>query len=70
VDPSIPADWLGFKVIRKFRNAIYRINVQNPDHVNKGIKTITIDGKPHSGSLLPVYADGQEHVVEILMGRN
>ncbi|MCB8978506.1 MAG: glycosyl transferase family 36 [Ardenticatenaceae bacterium] len=68
IDPSIPAEWPGYQVTRKFRNAVYQINVKNPNHVSKGIKTITVDGKPHDGNLIPDFQDEQTHIIEALMG--
>ncbi len=69
VDPSIPAEWPGFEVRRTFRGAVYRIEVQNPQRVSRGVKSVTVDGRPIEGQLLPVLADGQTHVVNVLMGK-
>lgn len=68
VDPSIPAEWDGFKVTRRFRGAVYEIEVENPQHVSRGIRTVTVDGSPHTSALLPVYSDGKTHAVKIVMG--
>jgi len=68
VDPCIPKSWADFKVIRHFRNAIYEIQVENPNHVSKGIKDVTVDGKKLKTSLLPSFADGKKHIVKITMG--
>lgn len=68
VEPSIPAHWPGYTVTRKFRNAWYRIEVQNPHHRNKGIQSITVDGQTQEGSLIPVFNDGGTHLVQIIMG--
>jgi cellobiose phosphorylase len=68
VDPSISSHWQGFKVTRKFRNALYKINVKNPQKVNKGVKSLTVDGKTIEGKLIPAFNDGQEHIVEVIMG--
>jgi cellobiose phosphorylase len=68
VDPSIPADWTGFRVSRKFRNAVYEIEVKNPLKVNRGVQSMTIDGKRVEGNLIPVFSDGQTHHVEITLG--
>jgi cellobiose phosphorylase len=69
VDPSIPAEWPGFKVTRNFRNAVYQIDVWNPDHVNRGIRSVMVDGRLHEGQVLPVFNDGRTHKVEILLGQ-
>ena len=68
MDPSIPADWDGFKVSRRFRDAVYEINVENPQHVSRGISSVTVDGKPHMTTLLPVFSDGKTHNIKIVMG--
>ncbi len=46
IDPCIPASWDGFKAVRKWRSATYHIDVVNPDHVQKGVKSLTVDGRP------------------------
>jgi cellobiose phosphorylase len=68
VDPCIPKDWDGFTLSRKFRDAVYRITVENPSHVSKGVKRMVVDGRPVNGTFLPVFADGQTHVVTVTMG--
>ena len=68
IDPCIPKDWDGFTVERKFRNAVYKITVQNPGHVSKGVKEILIDGKKHDSNLLPVFDDGKTHKIQVVMG--
>ena len=68
IDPSIPAAWPGYSVTRKFRNAVYQIEVSNPEGVSKGVQSITIDGKSVAGQLIPAFNDGQKHLIEIVMG--
>lgn len=68
VDPCIPADWQGFSAARKFRGATYEIRVSNPDGVCKGVKSVTVDGEPIDGNVLPVFGDGKVHRVEVVMG--
>ena len=68
IDPSIPAEWDGFKLTRKFRDNTYNITVKNPDHVSKGIKSVTVDGVKVNGNILPVFEKGTAHEVEVVMG--
>ncbi len=68
VDPCIPKDWEGYRVVRKFRGAIYEIVVKNPNHVSKGVKEIWVDGKRIEGKILPVFGDGKVHRVDVIMG--
>lgn len=68
IDPSIPAAWDGLTATRQFRGDTYDIKVSNPNHVNKGIKSLTVDGKAVDGNVIPVVGDGQTHTVEVVMG--
>mgnify|MGYP000515980985 CR=1 FL=1 len=68
IDPSIPAHWSGFRVRRTFRNAVYHIEVANPDHVNRGVRSIAVDGRPLEGQVVPAFCDGQSHTVRVVMG--
>lgn len=68
VDPSIPAAWDGFTLSRQFRGATYDITVSNPKHVSKGIASVTVDGKAVEGNVLPVFGDGKQHAVSVVMG--
>ncbi len=68
IDPCIPADWDGFTVQRKFRNANYNITVQNPEHVSKGIKEILVDDEKLSDNILIAFEDGKNHNVTVIMG--
>lgn len=66
IDPCIPAEWDGFEAVRKWRGAVYHIQVQNPDHVMKGVKKILMDGT--ETNRIPVCEAGSEHTVQIVMG--
>ena len=68
VDPCIPAEWDGFTASRNFRGATYEITFKNPDHVSKGVKSVTVDGKATAGNVLPVFSDGKAHAVDVLLG--
>ena len=68
LNPCIPKAWDGFSLIRKFRGVTYMINLHNPQHISKGIKSITVDGKSLIGNTLPIFEKGSEHKVEVLMG--
>lgn len=68
VDPCIPSDWKGFSVTRKFRGATYEITVENPSGVQKGILSVTLDGKPVDGNVLPVLPAGTVAKVQVVMG--
>ncbi|MGK0468100.1 GH36-type glycosyl hydrolase domain-containing protein [Clostridium sp.] len=68
IDPCIPSDWNGFKIIRVYRGDIYNIEVSNPKHVSKGVKIIKVDGRIIEEKTLPLFGDGSSHKIEIEMG--
>ncbi|MBP6803225.1 MAG: N,N'-diacetylchitobiose phosphorylase [Chloroflexi bacterium] len=67
VDPCIPADWPGFTVQRQWRGATFHITVQNPDGVEKGVRSVTLNGEPVHGPIPPQPA-GSLHEVVVVMG--
>ena len=68
IDPCIPAEWEGFSVQRKFRGKNWEIGVHNPQHVQKGVVRVTVDGNLIDGNLVPADLPGGAHVVEAWMG--
>jgi len=68
INPCIPKEWPGFKVDYRFGSSHYKISVENPDKVNRGIKQVSMDGNPLADSLIPLVDDGQSHDVNVLLG--
>jgi cellobiose phosphorylase len=70
IDPKIPAGWPGFSVNREFRNARYEIVVKNPNRATSGVNRMLVDGAPVVGAIVPAFADGNSHKVEVTLGAN
>ena len=68
IDPCVPKDFGDFTLTRKFREGTYNIKVANPDHVEKGIKSITVDGKAIDGCIIPYEKGKTTYQVEVTMG--
>lgn len=68
IDPCIPSDWNGYELTRKFRGATYRIKVENPNGVCKGVKDLVVDGNPQKSNIVPIFQDNKEHSVVVRMG--
>lgn len=45
IDPCLPSNMDGFTATRKYRNAVYYITVKNPNHVEKGVQKLTVNGE-------------------------
>ena len=68
IDPCVPKDFGDFELTRKFREGNYNIKVQNPDNVEKGIKSITVDGKAIDGCVIPYVKGKGTYDVVVTMG--
>ena len=68
INPCIPHTWDGYQVSRRFRGATYAIAIENPSHVCRGVKQVTVDGQAIEGNVLPVFADGKTHQVTVTLG--
>ncbi len=68
IDPCIPAEWDDIKISRRFRNKILNIIIQNPDRKEKGIRSLTINGKSLEGNLIPLSMMNEVNEVMAVMG--
>ena len=65
IDPCLPDSAKEYTVHRKFRDGEYTIHISNPNGSQKGVKSITVDGKTVEGNLIP--ASEGRHIVEVVM---
>ena len=68
VDPCIPASLDGFSAKRDFRGVTYHITVKNPNGAEKGVASMTVDGTPVEGNMIPFDGSKKEVQVEVVMG--
>ncbi|MGZ8842148.1 MAG: GH36-type glycosyl hydrolase domain-containing protein [Pyrinomonadaceae bacterium] len=68
IDPCIPRFWREFEITYRRGGTTYRIKVENPHSLNRGIANVTLDGlvKPVDGFLLS--DDGLTHDVRMVIG--
>ena len=66
IDPCLPTSAKEYEVCRKFRGAEYIIKVKNPKGVNKGVRSLLLDGQRMEGNTVP-FSKGR-HTVEVVMG--
>ncbi len=68
IDPCIPKDWDGYTVNRRFRDADYEIKIENPEHVSKGVKSVTLNGAPLPDNIVPTQPAGSKNTVVVTLG--
>ncbi|MDP6631513.1 MAG: hypothetical protein QGH42_03800 [Kiritimatiellia bacterium] len=61
--PCVPSDWDTYTVTRKVRGVVYRVTVNNPDHLAIGNIRLKVNGDDVEGDLVP-FADEGPVVVE------
>ncbi|WP_237355721.1 GH36-type glycosyl hydrolase domain-containing protein [Xanthobacter sp. YC-JY1] len=70
LDPCIPRGWPGFDLTIRHGAARYRITVDNPKGVSRGVASATLDGVALSTSplLIPLRDEAGEHDVHVRLG--
>jgi cellobiose phosphorylase len=69
IDPCIPKDWDHIKVKRVFRGNTYNIMIHNPEHVNKGVKKIEVDGEKIDTPIIPIMDSKKEYCINVWLGK-
>lgn len=64
----MPKGFGDFKLTREYRGAVYHIQVLNPDNVEKGVASMTVDGAAVEGNIIPYDKDKKEVNVVVTMG--
>lgn len=68
MDPCIPGKMKEYQINYNYLETNYQINVKNPDGINKGVKTISVDGVISTRNVVNLVNDKVSHEVEVLMG--
>jgi cyclic beta-1,2-glucan synthetase len=69
IDPCIPQTWPNYSICFRYHSASYKIKVENPRSVSRGIYRAELDGRqlPNSANI-PLVDDGVEHQVLVILG--
>ncbi|MBR4319920.1 MAG: N,N'-diacetylchitobiose phosphorylase [Oscillospiraceae bacterium] len=68
ISPSIPSAWDGFKMKKNFRNKKLNISVENPNHVQSGVKSVSLNGKMQESAYLKASDLQEENEIIITLG--
>jgi cyclic beta-1,2-glucan synthetase len=69
IDPCIPKTWDGYKITYKYNHSAYHIHVKNPDHVETGVKYITVNGDHLDQDRIPLKDDLESYEIEVVLGQ-
>ena len=68
ISPAIPAEWDGFRIKKTFRGKKLNIDIQNPNHVQSGVKELWLNGEKLSGNLVPEAKLSEVNDVKVVLG--
>jgi cyclic beta-1,2-glucan synthetase len=69
IDPCIPRHWPGYSIDFRYHSATYRIKVENPSNVTRGVALAELDGKLLRGpATIPLVDDAAMHEFHIVLG--
>lgn len=68
IDPCIPGAWPGFTATRLFRGKRLEIEVRNPDHVCRGVRSLTLNGQPLPDAFVPAEMLGDVNIIVVELG--
>jgi cyclic beta-1,2-glucan synthetase len=68
IDPCIPRFWHEFEIVYRHGPTTYRIKVENPHSLCRGVAVMSLDGVEQGDDWIPLSDDGQTHDARIVMG--
>ena len=68
VDPCIPRFWREFEITYRRGSTTYRIKVENPHSVSRGVATVELDGRVQTEDEVTLIEDGQVHEIRVVLG--
>jgi cyclic beta-1,2-glucan synthetase len=69
IDPCIPKEWKRFEIAYRHGDTLYRITVENPKGVCRGVSRVSLDGALLAGeALVPLANDAGEPQVQVVLG--
>ena len=68
LDPCVASAWPSFGITLRYRTATYHIAVENPSGVQRGVRTVELDGRSLAGRVIELYDDGRSHDIRVVLG--
>jgi cyclic beta-1,2-glucan synthetase len=68
LDPCVPDRWSSFELTYRYRSATYHITVENPQRVQRGVKSVALDGIVAEDGEIELVDDGKRHEVRVVLG--
>ena len=60
IEPCVPKDWPGFEITFRHGETTYQIVVENPTHVQTGVRSVSLDGNACPAAEIHLASDGKD----------
>ena len=72
IDPCIPRAWPGFEISFHYHSSRYKIVVENPHGLSRGVVSVELDDEvlASGGAAVPLADDGRTHRVRVVLGED
>ena len=68
IAPSVPDTWESLTIDKQFRGCQLHIVVENPDHVQSGCRSLTLNGRKLEGDYVPASLLEPENEIHVILG--
>ena len=68
IDPCVPSAWASYRITLRIAGAEYRIEVENPDGANRGVRSLELDGRPLDAGRVPLEPNSGRRTVRVVLG--
>ncbi|MEP7286266.1 MAG: glucoamylase family protein [Chloroflexota bacterium] len=68
INPCIPKAWAEFDLTLQERGILYDIHVENPEHVNRGVCEVIVDGQIQPSLAILLTNGSEHHTITIRLG--
>ena len=68
IDPCIPAAWASYRMTVRISGAEYRIEVENPNGVSRGVRSLELDGELVADGRVRLEAGSGRHLIRVVLG--
>ena len=68
IDPSVPSEWKTFTIDKTFRGKKLHITVNNPDGVQHGVKSVSLNGENLTDKIIKADSLAENNEIIVAMG--
>jgi len=68
IDPVIPAGWPEYRLRYRHGRAVYEIQVENPEGVQRGVAWVEMDGRRLESKVIPLERASVKHRIRVRLG--